>query len=570
MEPIRQHHDGKGRLLLIGIGGLSWELIRDQLDRGNVPCLRKLMDQGICAKLAGLEPITSTPLWASIATGMRPEYHGVFQDGYGQSLSWGGDPHEGAWAVPCVWDVFEHHGMKGHVMGWPATGGRTLKNGGIRVSDEFLAPPPDKHPAADWMQRRIRPGSLYEEYKELLWSPNEFTSNDLRPFIPDMETVDLHEDDRPWRLARALSKTVSINACATYALQKDWDFAMIHLHGFENILQAFIQYQAPQLAGISDTVFKRYGQVVDETVRLFDQLMGVLVSMAGDDATVAVVSPYGFRLGKDRWVPERGKHVLHMESRIYPGFLALSGPAIKEDEWMFGAHLLDLVPTLLAARELPLPNHLQGKPLIHGFKKQPRLSVEPDRYAVKPAPSPSFTAFRKAGSSDADFSPEELQSLDNACRQAYYLLNAGDGDRALPILEKLSSMQPYRMRLVFERIQCLHGLDRNQEALGLLEEQEKKPLGGLRFREGLNPMFLPQFDLMKALLFAKLGRHDEANRQLEVAEHAGHGQKLLCSQIWIEIRSGCQDCIRYGFYPEDVESGQGNQFAGGLGFIQAP
>ncbi len=70
-------------------------------------------------------------------------------------------------------------------------------------------------------------------------------------------------------------------------------------------------------------------------------------------------------------IPAKGEHVLHMETRRFPGWLMMSGPAMKQDEWIFGPHLLDVAPTILAAMNIALPHELPGRPLLEALRYAP-------------------------------------------------------------------------------------------------------------------------------------------------------------------------------------------------------
>jgi predicted AlkP superfamily phosphohydrolase/phosphomutase len=65
------------RVFVIGIDGGSWNVIDPMLEAGELPALKALIDQGGSANLETVEPLTSPVVWTSIATGRRPESHGI-------------------------------------------------------------------------------------------------------------------------------------------------------------------------------------------------------------------------------------------------------------------------------------------------------------------------------------------------------------------------------------------------------------------------------------------------------------------------------------------------------------
>jgi len=66
------------KLLVIGIDGVSWELIQPLVDQGAMPTLKGIIDKGTSGKLATVLPPDSSPAWPSFFTGKNPGKTGVF------------------------------------------------------------------------------------------------------------------------------------------------------------------------------------------------------------------------------------------------------------------------------------------------------------------------------------------------------------------------------------------------------------------------------------------------------------------------------------------------------------
>src|SRR3954467_14941045 len=65
------------RVLLIGWDAADWKVITPLLDAGLMPTLGKFIDEGVMGNLASMEPMLSPMLWTSIASGKRPDKHGI-------------------------------------------------------------------------------------------------------------------------------------------------------------------------------------------------------------------------------------------------------------------------------------------------------------------------------------------------------------------------------------------------------------------------------------------------------------------------------------------------------------
>ena len=65
------------KVLVIGWDAGDWKVIRPLLEAGKMPTLKKMMEEGVSGNLKTLEPPFSPMLWTSIATGVRPDKHGI-------------------------------------------------------------------------------------------------------------------------------------------------------------------------------------------------------------------------------------------------------------------------------------------------------------------------------------------------------------------------------------------------------------------------------------------------------------------------------------------------------------
>jgi predicted AlkP superfamily phosphohydrolase/phosphomutase len=66
------------RLLVLGLDGADWSVLRPLLAAGRLPNLGRWLDAGSAAPLPSTVPAMSFPAWTSFATGLGPGAHGVF------------------------------------------------------------------------------------------------------------------------------------------------------------------------------------------------------------------------------------------------------------------------------------------------------------------------------------------------------------------------------------------------------------------------------------------------------------------------------------------------------------
>ncbi len=249
------------RLVLIGIDGGSWNLLDPMIQAGELPNFQGLIDRGVSADLASVEPLFSPPVWTSIATGRSPEAHGV-DFFYANRFSI---------KVPTIWE--------------------RLSAGGVRVGlyDYLVTWPPREYPAGfvvpGWLRRdeAVSPPDLFRKigipryaYSVVsLGGPEKVVANSERELV---------EKPRTWnRLWKEMKPDVG--AVTFYALD-------VMGHRFWN----------------KEDVMRR-------TVLGMDRALGEILASLGPDDHVLVASDHGFqaspspsrRWGFDaRWLLDQG------------------------------------------------------------------------------------------------------------------------------------------------------------------------------------------------------------------------------------------------------------------------
>ena len=66
-----------GKVIIIGLDGATFDLIKPWVDDGKLPCLGKLMRNGVWGNLKSVIPSMSGPAWVSFMTGKNPGKHGI-------------------------------------------------------------------------------------------------------------------------------------------------------------------------------------------------------------------------------------------------------------------------------------------------------------------------------------------------------------------------------------------------------------------------------------------------------------------------------------------------------------
>jgi predicted AlkP superfamily phosphohydrolase/phosphomutase len=65
------------KVLLIGWDAADWNIATPLLDKGRMPHLERLINEGVMGNIATLQPSLSPLLWTSVATGKLADQHGI-------------------------------------------------------------------------------------------------------------------------------------------------------------------------------------------------------------------------------------------------------------------------------------------------------------------------------------------------------------------------------------------------------------------------------------------------------------------------------------------------------------
>jgi predicted AlkP superfamily phosphohydrolase/phosphomutase/Flp pilus assembly protein TadD len=477
------------KVLLIGWDAADWKLINPLLDQGLMPTLDDFVNQGVIGNLATLRPILSPMLWNSIATGKRPDKHGIL--GFMEP-----DPQTGgvrpttstSRKVKALWNILTQRGYKTHVLGWFA-GHPAEPINGISVSDLFpyAVGPLGK----DWPlpPGAVHPEIMREKFARLRMHPAEVTEAAILPWIPRAAEIDQEKDKGLQTFAKILSENCSIHNAATWILQNEpWDFLAVYYNAIDHFCHGFMHYHPPRMKGILEEKFEIYKDVVNNAYRFHDMMLQTLLDLAGPDVTVLLVSDHGFHSDhlRPRGIPMEpaGPAVQHRQF----GIICMKGAQIRQDERIYGATLLDVTPTILTLFGLPVGEDMDGRVLVQAFEKPPAITrilsweneagdcgMHPADLRMDPAAAQAVLQQFVALGYIQPPSENQAKAVETAVREQQYnlarvYLDSRRYRDALPIFEELKKKSPDQARFVQHLAQCYLALGRRSEAKALLEQ----------------------------------------------------------------------------------------------------
>lgn len=251
------------RVLLFGVDGLTFRILHPYMERGLLPNFQRIRAEGSQAILQSTTPPMTPPAWMSIATGLPPAGHGVYD-------FWEFERKEG---VPvarvvthrkggkAIWNILSEWGKQVIVANVPLTYPPEPVNG-IMVSG-YMAP--------DMQSDVTYPMSFKEE---LLRVVPEYQI-DLHPAVSGGQAGDV--------LAETVQMTRKRNEMLRLLLDKPWDFLFIGYTGADRIQH--LRW---------DSIMNFHPQAV-AYYQLVDDALGMVLAELRPEDLLMIVSDHGFQ-----------------------------------------------------------------------------------------------------------------------------------------------------------------------------------------------------------------------------------------------------------------------------------
>ncbi len=262
------------RVLVVGIDGATFDLVRPWAEAGDLPNLARLIKQGTHGRLESTLPPVTSPAWPTFATGKNPGKHGVFD--FIRPLGGQFDlVNATAIRAPTLWQIVSRAGRTAGVMNVPVTYPPVPINGFIVAG--MLSPANGKF---------TYPTDLLDRYR-----------GRLKPY-----RIAPHVQYKPGNEAEFTADLLDlVERRGQYALQLmtdyPYDFLMFHFQATDVIQHAFWKFVDPTHPRYDPQAAARFGPALQEVYRRVDGFLGHMLdrlSSQEDDTTVVVMSDHGF------------------------------------------------------------------------------------------------------------------------------------------------------------------------------------------------------------------------------------------------------------------------------------
>jgi hypothetical protein len=374
-------------LLVIGLEGVSWELLSRAVSEGTLPVFARLLDEGAGGPLGTLVPHDRAALWTTAATGKLPRKHGVAAarafatplgvlrllprlPGFASPL-----PIPLSRPVPedgtrrrslAFWEILAARRHEAAVLGWPAAG--PPREGLVLwATEEFFAADP-----ADPVDGTALPAEVAESARLLRLG----AANLDRPLARSLEPAGIPDDaKRESAACRGAARDLGIVGATLAAVPTgSGNVSALVLSGLAGPARVYgPAAEARRYFGTPAGDTEAAEKALLAYYRFLDDTLGDLLEREGRERTICVFSPVGFGpapLLSGLLDLLRGRAPTASGAASADGFLALWGSGIRADVRLTSADVVDLAPTLLVLAGEPIARDMDGRVLAEAFDER--------------------------------------------------------------------------------------------------------------------------------------------------------------------------------------------------------
>jgi len=375
----------KPHVVVIGVNGMEWDIIRPLLLQGEMPNLAKLIHEGVYGKLRTLPAPNCPKVYTTIATSTPPEQNGI--TGF---LVGGITANTNMLKEEPLWSVLSKHGITVGMANVPATFPVLPVNGymvsgmltrGKNCEDGVLcAPKLSEVEGGD----AVYPRSMVAELEK---NVGDFYIDCAR--MPSADELKGKEAEvvNAW-LAKVQTIREQQTKLFDYLLTNHpTDFTMM-VQSCEDRVGHWLYPIQPFNAGYNPKVNSVRVNAFPDQYRALDKVLGTILRHTDDNTYVFIVSDHGIKplrefeedphmhMDHGGTTPVIAKHDF-ADGDDVPGSLIVVGPNIKHDVRLMGlqASVFDIAPTILHIYGIPQPPQMKGHVLTEIFLKPGTAAV---------------------------------------------------------------------------------------------------------------------------------------------------------------------------------------------------
>jgi predicted AlkP superfamily phosphohydrolase/phosphomutase len=299
------------KLLVIGMDGAPFPLIKKWSEEGHLPNLAKLISRGSFGILKSTIPVHSPTAWSSFITGLNPGKHGVFDFVRREKNSYQlrvirADQILGA----SIWRIMSESGRSVGVMNVPMTYPPEEVNGfllsGLGTPDySIYSYPPEMTEVLNKQGYRVN--------KKFFFTPDRQDE-----WLDDIHAITQKRGETAVKLMQ----------------ENPWDFFMVVFRNSDEICHFYWHHMDETHPKHNPNAPERYKTAIRDLYKRIDHHIGEIITAAGENTNVIIMSDHG--------AGPLYKDVFLNEWLIQQGWLRLKDSQVNQREWLKFIHKLGL------------------------------------------------------------------------------------------------------------------------------------------------------------------------------------------------------------------------------------
>ena len=264
------------KVLVIGLDGATFDLIKPWADAGHLPTLQRLMQEGAHGSLRSTVPPMTGPAWTTFATGVNPGKHRLYDWIAREPQSYQFLPVTALdCKAPMIYSLLSQTGRRVCALNIPMTYPPMAVNG-VVVSGL---------PAPSTRNTITYPPELYQEIVDAIGE-----------YILYPDPGQAYSDSGVDAFLARLYKTTELRVRTLEYLRsrEAWDFAMVVFNGTDTICHALWKYMDKTHPLHDPAQAAKYGNAIRDYYHTLDGHLAQIVDTLPQDTTLVVMSDHGF------------------------------------------------------------------------------------------------------------------------------------------------------------------------------------------------------------------------------------------------------------------------------------
>ena len=377
VRQTRSHPHTKPRVIILGVNGAEWDILRPLLVRGEMPNLARVIEQGVSGKLRTISAPNCPKIYSVFETSTPPEENGI--TGF---IVHGTTANTGMLRTEPLWSLLSNSGVTVGMANVPATFPVKPVNGymisgmltrGKNCEDGLLCSPKlSEVQSGD----AVYPSGMVAELQA---NVGDFLIDCARmPTAKDLlghEVAVVYE----W-LARVSATREQQRKLFDYLLTNHpTDFTFL-VQSCEDRVGHWLYPIQPYNVGYNRKLHTIQVDAFPNQYRALDRVLGTILQHVDENTTLFIISDHGIKPLREKesrdahkdhagTTPIIAKHDFEDGDDV-PGVFVAMGPGIKKGTRVVGLPMsvFDIAPTILHLYGIPAPKQMKGRVLTEIFE----------------------------------------------------------------------------------------------------------------------------------------------------------------------------------------------------------